>query len=103
MHPLALWLISSSRLRERDTEDRLMRRQRNARQREVELERDGRWAAAMRRWAAQDEAARAESPTESPAEAPTVSVATASHRARRRYRVIPAPGRNQTRTNVSGS
>lgn len=99
MHPLALWLISSSQLRERDTEDRLMRRQRHAREREAELERDGRWASAMRRWAAQDEAVRAASR----AEAPTVSVTTAPHRARRRYRVVPAPGRNQTRTNVSGS
>ena len=58
MHPLALWLISSSQLRERDTEDRLMRRQREARIREVAIARDGRWAAAMHRWAAQDAAVR---------------------------------------------
>lgn len=103
MHPLALWLISSSQLRERDTEDRLMRRQRQAREREIELERDGRWASAMRRWAAQDEAVRAKTPVEVAAEVPTVSVTTAPHRARRRHRVAPTPGRNQTRTNVSGS
>ena len=56
MHPLALWLINSSQFRERDNEDSLMRRQREARGREFDIARDGRWAAAMRRWAEEDAA-----------------------------------------------
>jgi hypothetical protein len=60
MHPLALWLISTSQLRERDGEDRLLRRQREARAHELEVARDGRWAATMRRWADQDAARDAE-------------------------------------------
>jgi hypothetical protein len=79
MHPLAVWLISSSQLRERDNEDRLMRRQREARSRQVAIARDGRWAAAMHRWAAQDEAhdraqgATAQGTTEQPATTKTTT------------------------------
>ncbi len=56
MHPLTLWLINTSQFRERDNEDRMMRRQREARGREAERARDGRWAAALHRWAHQGEA-----------------------------------------------
>ena len=63
MHPLALWLINSSQFRERDGEDRMMRRQREARGREFDIARDGRWAAAMRRRATEDAAAAGAAPT----------------------------------------
>ena len=53
MHPLALWLISSSQLRERDREDRLMRRQREARIREAAVARDQHWADILHRRAEQ--------------------------------------------------
>ncbi len=59
MHPLALWLINSSQLRERDDDDRMLRRQREARGRDFDVARDGRWAAAMRRWSEEDAAAAA--------------------------------------------
>lgn len=62
MHPLALWLANATQFRERDRENRLLLRQRVARGNGEELgplERDGRWAAAMHRWAEQERAARA--------------------------------------------
>ncbi len=59
MHPLALWLISSSQLRERDREDRLMRRQREARIREAAVARDEHWADVLHRRAEQAAQVRA--------------------------------------------
>ena len=59
MHPLALWLINSSQRRERDAEDQMMRRQREAHGQEFDAARDGRWAAAMHRWSEEDAAASA--------------------------------------------
>ena len=73
MHPLALWLINSSQLRERDNEDRMMRRQREARGREFDVVRDGRWAAALHRWTEEDAAASGGADTTAPAAAPTTS------------------------------
>ncbi|WP_426515835.1 hypothetical protein ACPPVQ_14675 [Diaminobutyricibacter sp. McL0618] len=78
MHPLALWLINSSQFRERDDDDRMLRRQREARGRDFDVARDGRWAAAMRRWSEEDAAAAAAPATRVATSAPaTVECATA--------------------------
>ncbi len=61
MHPLALWLANATQFRERDRENRLLLRQRVAPGQGEDLgppEPDGRWAAAMIRWAEQERAAR---------------------------------------------
>ncbi len=82
MHPLALWLISTSQLRERDREDRLMRRQREARVREAALARDEHWADVLHRraeQAAQVRAAQVRAAQNAPtprAETPTIGAAT---------------------------
>lgn len=78
MHPLALWLISASQLRERDSEDRLMRRQREARTREAERVRDGRWASTMHRWASPDRGIRSAQAQSTPLPAATSAAATAT-------------------------
>ncbi len=77
MHPLALWLISTSQLRERDREDRLMRRQREARVREAALARDEHWADVLHRRAEQAAQVRAAQNAPTPrAETPTIGAAT---------------------------
>ncbi|MFF1572034.1 hypothetical protein ACFVWR_04750 [Leifsonia sp. NPDC058292] len=54
MHPLTLWLTSIAELGERERERELMRRQREGSPEQLTpLQRDGRWAAAMHRWAEQ--------------------------------------------------
>jgi len=71
MHPLTLWLTSISELAEREREREIVRRQHEIGAEPLTpLQRDGRWAAAMHRWAelsereaaARDTAARAGAP-----------------------------------------
>jgi hypothetical protein len=59
MHPLTLWLTSVAELGERERERALLGRQRESRGEETPLQRDGRWAATMHRWADQSHRAPA--------------------------------------------
>ncbi|NEN07416.1 hypothetical protein G3T36_16270 [Diaminobutyricibacter tongyongensis] len=78
MHPLAVWLISTSQFRERENEDRLMRRQRDARVREAERARDQHWADVLHRRAEQAAQARAVEKAPAPRTvAPTMGAAAA--------------------------
>lgn len=76
MHPLTLWLTSIAELGEREREQALLRRRRDSGiEQPPPLTRDGRWAAAIHRWA---EAARTESAAPAPSErtaAPTAAAA----------------------------
>jgi hypothetical protein len=57
MHPLTLWLTSIAELGEREREREVIRRRHETDPVPLTpLERDGRWAAAMHRWAEQSEA-----------------------------------------------
>ena len=75
MHPLTLWLTSIAELGERERDRAMERRQRESRGDELSpLSRDGRWAAAMHRWAERSEQSPAATPSAAPA---TPAVASA--------------------------
>jgi hypothetical protein len=90
MHPLTLWLTSIAELGEREREREAIRRQHETEPVPLTpLERDGRWAAAMHRWAEQaEQAERAEQAnrlsqaaaqsTELPPESATPALSTAA-------------------------
>jgi hypothetical protein len=88
MHPLTLWLTSVAELGERESERTLLRRQRESRGEETPLQRDGRWAATIHRWADQSHRAPA-APT---APAPTAPAPTRSAPAPTRSAAAPAVG-----------
>jgi hypothetical protein len=76
MHPLTLWLTSVAELGERERERALLGRQRESRGEETPLQRDGRWAATMHRWADQSHRAPAADPaTPAPTAAPALPAA----------------------------
>lgn len=63
MHPLTLWLTSIAELGEREREQALLRTRRDSgTEQPPPLTRDGRWAAAIHRWA-EEERASAHTPT----------------------------------------
>lgn len=71
MHPLTLWLTSIAELGEREREQALLRARRDSgTEQPPPLTRDGRWAAAIHRWA-EDERASAPAPAPTPAAART--------------------------------
>ncbi|MET0725392.1 MAG: hypothetical protein ABWY36_03515 [Leifsonia sp.] len=60
MNPLAFWATRDVRMLDHSTDDEALRHQRLDHVEELEpLDRDGRWAAAIHRWAQQDAAAAA--------------------------------------------
>ena len=70
MHPLTLWLTSIAELGERERERAVERRRRDSGiEQPAPLTRDGRWAAAIHRWA-ESERAEASAPAPAPASVP---------------------------------
>ncbi|GAA1442427.1 hypothetical protein [Leifsonia poae] len=77
MHPLTLWLTSIAELGERERDRAMERRQRESRGDELTpLARDGRWAAAMHRWAERSGVAEAAAPAAT-AQAPLAPISAA--------------------------
>jgi hypothetical protein len=78
MHPLTLWLTSIAELGEREREQAMLRRRRDSgTEQPPPLTRDGRWAAAIHRWAESEHAA-----APAAASAPATAAAAAVPQAR---------------------